>query len=54
MSEIIVIIMNIAFTTFAIYGIYVLSKWKKAAKKLSKVCDEMHEELCPEEKGGLL
>ncbi len=45
MTEIIETILNIALTIFTIYGIYVLTKWKKAAQKLSKVCDEMHEEL---------
>lgn len=46
----ITIIMDIAFTVFAIYGVYVLKQWKRAAQKLSKVCDEMHEELRPTEK----
>ncbi len=53
MKEITEIIMNLSFTVFAIYGIYVLINWKRAAKKLSKLCDEMHEEIHPTEKGGV-
>ena len=52
MKEITGIILNIAFTIFAVYGTYVLAKWKKAAQKVSKMCDEMHEEIRPTEKGG--
>ena len=48
MKEITSIILNLSFTAFAIYGIDVLSKWKKAAEKLSKMCDEM-EKLVGEE-----
>ncbi len=51
MSEITTTILNIAFTVFAIYGTYVLTKWKSAAQKISKMCDEMHEEM-QTEKGG--
>ena len=52
MKEITGIILNIAFTIFAIYGIYVLTKWNKAAQKVSKMCDEVHEEFHSTEKGG--
>ena len=45
MIEITKIILNLSFTIFAIYGIYVLVKWKKAAEKISKMCDEIHEEM---------
>jgi predicted GNAT family N-acyltransferase len=44
MKEITTIILNVAFTAFAVYGIYVLTKWKKAAQKVSKMCDEMYED----------
>ena len=53
MKEITGIILNIAFTIFAIYGTYVLTKWKNAAQKVSKMCDEMHEEIHSTEKGGV-
>ena len=36
-------IMNLSVTVFAIYGVYVLVKWKKGADKVNKLCDEMHE-----------
>ena len=52
MTEITETILNIALTVFAIYGTFVLTKWKKAAQKLSKVCDEMHEELHQTERGA--
>ena len=52
MKEITGAILNIAFTIFAVYGTYVLTKWKKAAQKVSKMCDEMHEEITTTEKGG--
>ena len=52
MKEITGIILNVAFTIFAVYGTYVLTKWKKAAQKVSKMCDEMSEEICQTEKGG--
>lgn len=52
MKEITTIILNVAFTAFAVYGIYVLTKWKKAAQKVSEMCDEMYEEIKPTEKGG--
>ena len=51
MKEITGTLLNIAFTIFAVYGTYVLTKWKKAAQKISKMCDEMHEEINTTEKG---
>lgn len=51
-AEITEIILNLSFTAFAIYGIYVLSKWKKSAQKISDLCDETHEEIHQTEKGG--
>lgn len=45
MREITEIIVNLAVTAFAIYGIYVLVKWKKAAQKVNELYDEMHQEL---------
>ena len=49
-------ILNIAFTIFAVYGTYVLTKWKKAARDVTKLCEEMceemREEIHPTEKGG--
>ena len=45
MKEVIEIIMNLSFTAFAIYGIHVLFKWKRAAKEVTKMCDEMHDEI---------
>ena len=38
-------IMNTAFAAFAIYGIYVLLKWKRAADAVVKMCEEMKEEI---------
>ena len=52
MKEIIEIIMNLSVTAFAIYGVYVLIKWKKAADKVNKMCDEMHEEINSTGEGG--
>lgn len=45
MKEIIEIIMDLSFIAFAIYGIYVLAKWRKAAKEITKMCDEMRDEI---------
>lgn len=52
MKEVTAIILNVVFTAFAVYGIYVLATWKKAAQKVSKMCDETLEETHPTEKGG--
>lgn len=45
MKEITEIITNLSLTAFAIYGIYVLVKWKRAAKAVTKMCDEMREDM---------
>lgn len=45
-------LMNLSVVVFAIYGTYVLVKWKKAADKVNKMCDEMHEEISPARGGG--
>lgn len=45
-------IMNLSVCVFAIYGIYVLVKWRKAADKVDKMLDETSEELRPKEEGG--
>lgn len=52
MKEITEIILHVAFTIFVVYGTYVLTRWKKAAQKVSKMCDEMSEEIHQTEKGG--
>ena len=52
-AEITEIILNLSFTAFSIYGIYVLVKWKKAGEKVSEMCKEVHEEFCSTERGGV-
>lgn len=43
MREAIVIIMDLAFTAFAVYGVVVLWRWHKVAKKTDAVLDEARE-----------
>ena len=49
-------VMNLSVALFAVYGIYVLVKWRKAVDKVNKMCDEMcdemREEMHPTKIGG--
>lgn len=45
MKEVIEIIMDLSIIAFAIYGIHVLVKWKKAAKEVTEMCEEICEEI---------
>lgn len=44
-------VMDIAFTVFAIYGIFVLRKWYKVAVKTDAMLDETGEEISEREEG---
>lgn len=48
MVDMITIIMDLVFTAFAIYGIVVLRRWHKVAKKTDAMLNELREEI----KGG--
>jgi len=49
-AEITTCIMNIAFTAFAVYGIFTARKWHAAAKRLIALTETAQEEI--QEKDG--
>lgn len=38
------ITMDLAFIAFATYGIYVLVKWKRVAKQVNEMCEDLKRE----------
>lgn len=44
MSEWIESVMNISFTAFAVYGTFVLYKWRQVAKKVEDAVEELRNE----------
>ena len=52
MINVIETVMDIAFTVFAIYGIFVLRKWRKVAVKTDTMLDETGEEVSERKEGA--
>ena len=49
MFSVITAVMNVAFTIFAVYGIFVLRKWHRAAVEMESMLMEMRNDLQEEE-----
>lgn len=52
MINVIETVMYIAFTVFAIYGIFVLRKWHKVAVKTDAMLDETGDEISERKEGA--
>ena len=49
MLSVIIVIMDVAFTIFAVYGILVLRKWRRVAVETESMLIEMRNDLHKEE-----